>query len=72
MQILTLLENPNEITAHVNKLSFAQCTFLLSVYWLETLRVQHSSEPSLQPILEYLVDRALITDKSGMWLCVAR
>ncbi|XP_073997967.1 phosphatidylinositol 4-kinase III alpha isoform X1 [Rhodnius prolixus] len=71
MQILTLLENPNEITAHVNKLSFAQCTFLLSVYWLETLRVQHSSEPSLQPILEYLVDRALITDKSGMWLCVA-
>ncbi|BET02066.1 Phosphatidylinositol 4-kinase [Nesidiocoris tenuis] len=69
-QILTLLENPPEITAYVNKLSFAQCTFLLSVYWLETLRVRHSPEPSLQPILEYLVDRALITDKSGMWLCV--
>ncbi|XP_024081194.1 phosphatidylinositol 4-kinase alpha isoform X2 [Cimex lectularius] len=70
-QILTLLEYPTEITAYVNKLSFAQCLFLLSVYWLETLRVQHSQEPSLQPILEYLVDQALITDKSGMWLCVA-
>ncbi|CAH1390658.1 unnamed protein product [Nezara viridula] len=70
-QILNLLDNPADVSATVSKLSFAQCTFLLSVYWLETLRVQHSSEPSLQSILEYLTDRALITDKSGMWLCVA-
>ncbi|KAL1122935.1 hypothetical protein AAG570_003260 [Ranatra chinensis] len=70
-QILGLLENPPEIGTYVNKLSFAQCTFLLSAYWLEMLRVQHSPEPSLHHIMEYLVDRALITDKSGMWFCIA-
>lgn len=33
-------------------------------------RVTNSSEPSLQPILEYLSDTALMKDKSGMWQCV--
>lgn len=70
-QILNLLENPPEVTAYVNKLSFAQCTYLLSVYWLETLRVENSCEPSLQPIFEYLMDTAILKDKSGMWQCVA-
>nr|CAD7570756.1 unnamed protein product [Timema californicum] len=78
-QILNLLEHPAEVTAFVSKLSFAQCTYLLSVYWLELLsltelfvldRVQNSSEPSLQPILEYLSDTALQKDKAGMWNCI--
>lgn len=38
MQINGLLNHPTEVVALVNKLSFAQCMFLLSVYWLETLR----------------------------------
>lgn len=38
MQILELLKNPADVTAYVNKLSFAQLTFLLSIYWVETLR----------------------------------
>nr|CAD7588994.1 unnamed protein product [Timema genevievae] len=33
-------------------------------------RVQNSSEPSLQPILEYLSDTALQKDKAGMWNCI--
>ncbi|KAJ8972794.1 hypothetical protein NQ314_000030 [Rhamnusium bicolor] len=57
-QILELLKHPAEITAYVNKLSFAQ--------------VQHSSEPSLVPIIsDYLSDSALQKDKAGMWNCVA-
>ncbi|XP_056639976.1 phosphatidylinositol 4-kinase alpha [Diorhabda sublineata] len=70
-QILDLLKHPADITAYVNKLSFAQCTFLLSVYWVETLRVAHSGEPSLVPIIaDYLSDSALQKDKAGMWNCV--
>lgn len=38
MQILELLKHPSDITTYVNKLSFAQLTFLLSVYWVEMLR----------------------------------
>lgn len=70
LQINGLLNHPADVVQLVNKLTFAQCMFLLSVYWLETFRVQHSSEPSLQPILEYLSDSALMKDKSGMWQCV--
>ncbi|XP_025837646.1 phosphatidylinositol 4-kinase alpha [Agrilus planipennis] len=70
-QILELLNNPPEVSAFINKLSFSQCTFLLSVYWMEILRVEHSGEPSLHPIMEYLSDSALQKDKSGMWQCVA-
>uniref|UniRef100_W4VRQ0 Phosphatidylinositol 4-kinase alpha n=1 Tax=Corethrella appendiculata TaxID=1370023 RepID=W4VRQ0_9DIPT len=70
-QILLLLDHPPaEITTCVHKLTFAQCTYLLSVYWLETLRVENSSEPSLEPILSYLCDNALQKDKYGMWQCI--
>ncbi|XP_969785.1 phosphatidylinositol 4-kinase alpha isoform X4 [Tribolium castaneum] len=71
-QILELLKQPADVTAYVNRLTFAQCTFLLSVYWVEILRIQNSPEPSLVPIItEYLSDSALQKDKSGMWVCVS-
>ncbi|KAH1001445.1 hypothetical protein HUJ04_005466 [Dendroctonus ponderosae] len=72
-QILDRLRHPADVTAIVNnKLTFAQCTFLLSVYWVEILRVQHSGEPSLVPIIsDYLSDSALQKDKAGLWNCVA-
>ncbi|XP_041781810.1 phosphatidylinositol 4-kinase alpha isoform X2 [Anopheles merus] len=70
-QILLLLDHPPaDITACINKLTFAQCAYLLSVYWLEILRVENASEPSLEPILSYLCDNALLKDKYGMWQCV--
>lgn len=70
-QILLLLEHPTaEVSAAINKLTFAQCTYLLSVYWLEMLRVENADEPSLEPILTYLCDTALQKDKSGIWQCV--
>nr|XP_034827601.1 phosphatidylinositol 4-kinase alpha isoform X5 [Maniola hyperantus] len=70
-QILNLLDHQQEVTVIVPKLTFAPCMYLLSVYWLETLRVCNSPEPSLQHIIEYLSDTALQKDKSGMWQCVA-
>ncbi|XP_021707659.1 phosphatidylinositol 4-kinase alpha isoform X4 [Aedes aegypti] len=70
-QILVLLDHPPaDITQCINKLTFAQCTYLLSVYWLEILRVENASEPSLEPILNYLCDNALLKDKYGMWQCI--
>ncbi|XP_049538873.1 phosphatidylinositol 4-kinase alpha isoform X1 [Anopheles darlingi] len=70
-QILLLLDHPPaDITACINKLTFAQCAYLLSVYWLEMLRVENASEPSLEPIISYLCDNALLKDKYGMWQCV--
>uniref|UniRef100_A0A182MWN4 Phosphatidylinositol 4-kinase alpha n=1 Tax=Anopheles culicifacies TaxID=139723 RepID=A0A182MWN4_9DIPT len=70
-QILLLLDHPPaDITACINKLTFAQCAYLLSVYWLEILRVENASEPSLEPILSYLCDNALLKDKYGMWQCI--
>lgn len=70
-QILVLLDHPPaEVVACIQKFTFAQCTYLLSVYWLETLRVENSAEPSLEPILSYLCDIPLQKDKSGMWSCI--
>ncbi|XP_033211468.1 phosphatidylinositol 4-kinase alpha isoform X3 [Belonocnema kinseyi] len=69
-QILKMSSRSSDVTPYVAKLQFAQCTYLLSVYWLETLRVENSHEPSLQPIMEYLSDTALLKDKSGMWQCI--
>lgn len=70
-QIILLLDHPPaDVSAFIHKLSFAQCTYLLSVYWLERLRVEHASEPSLDPILSYLCDPVLQKDKCGMWQCV--
>ena len=64
------LQNPPDLVAIINKLTFAQCTYLLSVYWLETLRVETVAEPSLEAIMSYLCDTALMKDKSGIWTLV--
>nr|XP_022907836.1 phosphatidylinositol 4-kinase alpha [Onthophagus taurus] len=72
LQVLELLKGASDVSSYVNKLSFAQLTFLLSVYWVETLRVGNSVEPNLQTIIvDYLSDSALQKDKSGMWNCVS-
>ncbi|XP_011307555.1 phosphatidylinositol 4-kinase alpha isoform X2 [Fopius arisanus] len=69
-QILRMSIRSSDIGAYVAKMQFAQITYLLSVYWVETLRVANSSEPSLEPIMEYLSDSDLQKDKSGMWQCI--
>lgn len=70
--VLTILDNPPELIPIVNKLSFAQCAYLLSVYKLETLRVIHSGDPcAFHGLFLYLEDKGIIQDKSDMWKCIS-
>jgi len=41
--VLGVLDYPAELVPIVNRLSFAQCAYLLSVYRLETLRLVHEN-----------------------------
>jgi phosphatidylinositol 4-kinase len=69
-QLMTSLNNPADITPIANRLTFAQCTYLLSILRLETIRVQHAEDTSFHPMLEYLNDSAIQKDKTGLWQCV--
>ncbi|KAG8200239.1 hypothetical protein JTE90_025015 [Oedothorax gibbosus] len=70
-QILTLLDHLQEVTPLINKLNFAQCTYLLSVYHLETLRVRHIQDKTpFHCMLQYLEDPTIQKDKAGMWQCI--
>ncbi|XP_041457096.1 phosphatidylinositol 4-kinase alpha-like [Lytechinus variegatus] len=68
--ILSLMEHSPEVTVIVNKLNFAQCTYLLSVHRLETLRVSNAIPTSFAAVFTYLEDKAIIKDKAGMWQCL--
>ncbi|XP_042899450.1 phosphatidylinositol 4-kinase alpha isoform X2 [Parasteatoda tepidariorum] len=70
-QILALLDHQADVTPLINKLNFAQCTYLLSVYHLETLRVRHVQEKTpFHCMIQYLEDTTIQKDKAGMWQCI--
>lgn len=71
-QILSDIDNPSDVAPIINKLSFAQCTFLLSVCRLETFRVQSYVNGScpLLSIFQYLEDSIIQKDKDDMWKCI--
>ncbi|CAG0914490.1 unnamed protein product [Notodromas monacha] len=69
-QLLSLLNSPAEVVQISNRLTFAQCTYLLSILRLETIRVESSEDTSFHPMLEYLNDIAIQKDKTGLWQCV--
>ncbi|RWS26434.1 phosphatidylinositol 4 kinase-like protein, partial [Leptotrombidium deliense] len=71
-QILNELDHSSDVTPIVNKLSFAQCTYLLSVCRLETFRVQNQidGQSPFYTMLQYLEDNTIQKDKDGMWQCI--
>eukprot|EP00106_Octopus_bimaculoides_P007153 XP_014774595.1 PREDICTED: phosphatidylinositol 4-kinase alpha-like isoform X3 [Octopus bimaculoides] len=72
LSICNLLNQSTEVTAIINRLNFAQCAYLLSVFRLETLRVTYSTDPlSFQGLFHYLEDNTIIKDKANMWQCLA-
>ncbi|XP_054723251.1 LOW QUALITY PROTEIN: phosphatidylinositol 4-kinase alpha-like, partial [Uloborus diversus] len=70
-QIVGLLDHQADVTPLINKLNCAQCTYLLSVYHLETLRVRHIQEKTpFHCMLQYLEDPTIQKDKAGIWQCI--
>ncbi|KAI1292021.1 Phosphatidylinositol 4-kinase alpha [Halotydeus destructor] len=71
-QIINDLDNPPETVPIINKLNFAQCTYLTSVCHLETFRVR-GDVILLSPfdvIFQYLEDPVIQKDKDGMLNCI--
>lgn len=54
----------NELSVIVGKLNFGQCTHLLSVYKLESLRVSNDTN-SFHKIFTYLENKPIQKDKAG-------
>lgn len=71
-QILSDLDHPADIVSIVNRLNFAQCTYLMSVYRMEAFRVQSRAthDFSFQVMLQYLEDPTIQRDKDGIRQCI--
>uniref|UniRef100_A0A915PI29 1-phosphatidylinositol 4-kinase n=1 Tax=Setaria digitata TaxID=48799 RepID=A0A915PI29_9BILA len=69
--ILSEISPSPEVTAVVNKLEFAHCIYLLSVFRMELMRALHSAEPgAVHSIFHYLEDKSIRKDKDGIWTCL--
>ena len=62
----------SEVISIINKLTFAQCTYLLSVCRLETFRVQNlvNGMNPFEIMMQYLEDSTIQKDKDGIWQCL--
>ena len=55
----------------IKYLTFAQCSYLQSVFKLEKLRIINLSNAySFQQIFNYLEDTTIQKDKAGIWYCI--
>ncbi|KAL8613207.1 hypothetical protein ACOMHN_043016 [Nucella lapillus] len=69
--IIAQLDHSAEASTVINRLTFSQCTYILSVYRLETLRITYSTDPqAFHGLFKYLKNDMLIKDKDDMWICV--
>ncbi|VDD76796.1 unnamed protein product [Mesocestoides corti] len=57
--------------ASIKLMSATQSAYLMSVYQLESLRIDYSDDPeAFHKTFQYLEDNTIRTDKSDMWACI--
>uniref|UniRef100_A0A915EXF0 1-phosphatidylinositol 4-kinase n=1 Tax=Echinococcus canadensis TaxID=519352 RepID=A0A915EXF0_9CEST len=55
----------------IKLMSITQSAYLMSVYQLESLRIEHSSDlDAFHKMFQYLEDSTIRVDKSDMWACI--
>jgi len=69
-QLLTQLEPPPNIANHLSKYQFPILVYLKSVYWLELLRLQSSKKCTFHVLFDYLEDKSVQKDRTGMYDCI--
>ena len=69
-QLLTQLEPPPNIVSLLSKYQFPMLVYLKSVYWLEFLRLQSSKKCTFHVLFDYLEDKSIQKDRSGMYDCI--
>jgi len=66
------LDNQPEASKLVQQYTFPIVIYLTSVYWLEHLRINMSTSVStFNKLFDYLEDKALQVDKSGIYRCIS-
>lgn len=71
VQLISVLDNNQEIAKLVHTYSFPIVIYLTSVYWLEFLRLNMSTSVStFNKLFGYLEDKTLQTDKNGIYRCI--
>ncbi|CAB3403701.1 unnamed protein product [Caenorhabditis bovis] len=69
--VLSELKHAPEVVPLVNRMDFANCTYLLSILRMETMRVMHTNQiDAFQSYFRYLEDKTIRKDKSGIWTCL--
>ena len=70
--LMTLLDNNTNVYNLVQKYTFGMIIYLLSVYWLEFLRLTMCPDvSSFNKLFDYLEDKALQVDKSEIYKCIS-
>ncbi|CAI2348814.1 unnamed protein product [Caenorhabditis sp. 36 PRJEB53466] len=69
--VLAELQHQAEAVPLINRFDFANCTYLLSVHRMETMRLLHANNiDAFSSFFKYIEDKTMRKDKSGLWTCM--
>ncbi|CAP24439.2 Protein CBG03566 [Caenorhabditis briggsae] len=69
--VLAELSHQSEAVPLINRFDFANCTYLLSVHRMESMRLIHANHvDAFSSFFKYIEDKTVRKDKSGLWTCM--